>query len=163
MVMAIQTFGDVLGFNPHCCILVTDGCFYAKGMFRVAPPLDLKKREAILRHTVFCMLIPREKDFARNDRNADNVAAFRIPCTLRNLHPAERRKSNGASGAVHHLGLLFPGTDAEAGHICVAEPVIASVDPHPPYFVDLPNIVILLISSPDYTRKVVKYINTMSN
>jgi hypothetical protein len=34
-VIAIQTFGDVLGFNPHCHILVTDGCFYAKGMFRV--------------------------------------------------------------------------------------------------------------------------------
>ncbi len=25
-----------------------DGCFYAKGMFRVAPPLELKKLEAIL-------------------------------------------------------------------------------------------------------------------
>ena len=22
-----QTFGDFLGFNPHCHILVTDGCF----------------------------------------------------------------------------------------------------------------------------------------
>jgi hypothetical protein len=28
-VVAIQTFGDVLGFNPHCHILVTEGCFYA--------------------------------------------------------------------------------------------------------------------------------------
>jgi hypothetical protein len=27
-VIAIQTFGDFLGFNPHCHILVTDGCFY---------------------------------------------------------------------------------------------------------------------------------------
>jgi hypothetical protein len=46
-VIAIQTFGDVLGFNPHSHILVTDGCFYGKGMFRVAPPLKLKKLEAI--------------------------------------------------------------------------------------------------------------------
>ena len=45
------------GFNPHCHILVTDGCFYGnKGMFRVAPPLELKKLlvpfrvEAIFRH-----------------------------------------------------------------------------------------------------------------
>jgi len=38
-VIAIQTFGDLLGFNPHCHILVTDGCFCNKGMFRVAPPL----------------------------------------------------------------------------------------------------------------------------
>ena len=36
--------------NPHCHILVTDGCFYGnKGMFRVAPPLELKKLEAIPR------------------------------------------------------------------------------------------------------------------
>jgi hypothetical protein len=66
-VIAIQIFGDVLGFNPHCHILVTDGCFYAKRMFRVAPPLELKKLlvpfrvEAIFRHKVFCMLIAREK------------------------------------------------------------------------------------------------------
>jgi hypothetical protein len=26
--IAMQTFGDFLGFNPHCHILVTDGCFY---------------------------------------------------------------------------------------------------------------------------------------
>jgi hypothetical protein len=42
-VIAIQSFGDFLGFNPHCHILVTDGCFYGNGMFRVAPPLELKK------------------------------------------------------------------------------------------------------------------------
>jgi hypothetical protein len=60
-VIAIQTFGDVLGFNPHCHILVTDGCFYGKGMFRVAPPLELKKLEAIFRHKVFCMLIAKGK------------------------------------------------------------------------------------------------------
>ncbi|MHB9097185.1 MAG: transposase [Syntrophales bacterium] len=60
-VIAIQTFGDLLGFNPHCHILVTDGCFYANGMFRVAPPLELKRLEAIFRHKVFCMLIARGK------------------------------------------------------------------------------------------------------
>jgi hypothetical protein len=43
-VIAVQTFGDFLGFNPHLHILVTDGCFYGnRGMFRVAPPLELKK------------------------------------------------------------------------------------------------------------------------
>jgi hypothetical protein len=30
-VIAIQTFGDFLGFNPHCHVLVTDGCFYGRG------------------------------------------------------------------------------------------------------------------------------------
>lgn len=57
-VITIQTFGDFLGFNPHCHILMTDGCFYGnKGMFRVAPPLELKKLEAIFRHKVFRMLL----------------------------------------------------------------------------------------------------------
>ena len=44
-VIAIQTFGDFLGFNPHCHILCTDGCFDGKGLFRVTPrfnPEDLK-------------------------------------------------------------------------------------------------------------------------
>jgi len=47
-VIAIQTFGDFLGLNPHCHILMTDGCFLRQaqdgvsgnGMFRVAPPLN---------------------------------------------------------------------------------------------------------------------------
>jgi len=61
-VIAMQTFGDFLGFNPHCHILLTDGCFYDKrGMFRVAPPLELKKLEAIFRHKVFKMLLKKGK------------------------------------------------------------------------------------------------------
>jgi hypothetical protein len=60
--IAIQTFGDFLGFNPHCHILVTDGCFYGdNGMFRVAPPLELKKLETIFRHRVFKMLLEKGK------------------------------------------------------------------------------------------------------
>jgi ribosomal protein S27E len=61
-VIAMQTFGDFLGFNPHCHIILTDGCFYGnKGMFRVAPPLELKKLEAIFRHKVFKMLLKKGK------------------------------------------------------------------------------------------------------
>ena len=61
-VIAVQTFGDFLGFNPHCHIILTDGCFYGnKGMFRVAPPLELKKLEAIFRHKVFRMLLNKGK------------------------------------------------------------------------------------------------------
>jgi hypothetical protein len=26
-VIAMETFGDFLGFNPHCHILAMDGCF----------------------------------------------------------------------------------------------------------------------------------------
>jgi hypothetical protein len=51
--IAIQTFGDLLGFNPHCHILCPDGGFYGKGIFRVAPwviPQDLEK---LFRYRVF--------------------------------------------------------------------------------------------------------------
>ena len=58
----MQTFGDFLGYNPHAHILVTDGCFYGnKGMFRGAPPLELKKLEAIFRHKIFRMLLNKGK------------------------------------------------------------------------------------------------------
>ena len=59
--VAIQSFGDFLGFNPHCHILSTDGCFYGKGMFRVAPSFETKDLEAIFRNKVFKMLLSKGK------------------------------------------------------------------------------------------------------
>jgi hypothetical protein len=35
-VIAIQSFGDFLGFNSHLHVLASDGCFYGQGMFRPA-------------------------------------------------------------------------------------------------------------------------------
>jgi len=35
-VIAIQSFGDFLGFNSHLHVLASDGCFYGQGMFRVS-------------------------------------------------------------------------------------------------------------------------------
>jgi hypothetical protein len=35
--------------------------FYGNGMFHVAPPLELKKLEAIFRHKVFRMLLAKGK------------------------------------------------------------------------------------------------------
>ena len=60
-VIAIQTFGDFLGFNPHLHILGSDGCFYAEGMFRVSPSFELKDLEEIFRHKVFKMLLSKGK------------------------------------------------------------------------------------------------------
>ncbi|MDY6853235.1 MAG: transposase zinc-binding domain-containing protein [Thermodesulfobacteriota bacterium] len=59
--VAIQSFGDFLGFNPHLHILGTDGCFYGDGMFRVAPRFEAKQLEEIFRHNVFKMLISKGK------------------------------------------------------------------------------------------------------
>ncbi|MHB8278885.1 MAG: transposase [Candidatus Humimicrobiaceae bacterium] len=35
-VASIQTFGDLLGFNPHLHILCADGCFGTSGTFYAA-------------------------------------------------------------------------------------------------------------------------------
>jgi hypothetical protein len=60
-VIAIQTFGDFLGYNPHCHILCTDGAFYGKGMFRVAPGIIPKDLERLFQYKVFKMLLSRNK------------------------------------------------------------------------------------------------------
>ena len=58
-VIAIQLFGDFLGFNPHLHVLCTDGCFYGDGIFRVAPRFGIKELEEIFRHKVFKMLLSK--------------------------------------------------------------------------------------------------------
>ena len=33
--IAIQNFGDFLGFSPHTHVLISDGCFYNDGKFKL--------------------------------------------------------------------------------------------------------------------------------
>ena len=60
-VIAIQSFGDFLGFNPHLHILISDGCFHENGMFSVAPAIDTDVLEQIFRHMVLRMLLAKGK------------------------------------------------------------------------------------------------------
>ena len=60
-VIAIQSFGDFLGFNPHLHVLSTDGCFYGQGMFRVAPRFNTKPLKEIFQYNVFKMLLSMGK------------------------------------------------------------------------------------------------------
>ena len=60
-VIAIQTFGDFLGFNPHCHILCTDGCFYGNGMFRVTPAFNTEELEKLFQHQILKMLLIKRK------------------------------------------------------------------------------------------------------
>jgi len=60
-VIAIQTFGDLLRFNPHCHVLVSDGCFYETGSFKVAPPPDRKGLEKLFRSKVLNLLLAKGK------------------------------------------------------------------------------------------------------
>lgn len=58
-VIAIQTFGDLLGFNPHCHVLCTDGCFDEKALFWVSPRFGPEGLKAIFEHKVFRMLLSK--------------------------------------------------------------------------------------------------------
>ena len=60
-VIALQTFGDFLGFNPHGHVLITDGCFPEKGLFVVAPTVKLKYLEKIFRSKIFTLLLAKGK------------------------------------------------------------------------------------------------------
>lgn len=81
-VIAMQTFGDLIGHNPHCHTLVTDGCFYDNCMFRVSPPFELKKLEAIFRHKVFKMLLAKGKITVALFYNKD-AGSFVVPVLVK--------------------------------------------------------------------------------
>lgn len=60
-VIAIQSFGNFLGFNPHLHVLISEGCFHANGMFSVSPHIDTDVLEKIFRHMVLKMLLAKGK------------------------------------------------------------------------------------------------------
>jgi len=60
-VIAIQTFGDFMNFNPHCHVLCTDGGFYGSGSFKVAQALETEPLEKIFQHKVLGMLLRKGK------------------------------------------------------------------------------------------------------
>jgi hypothetical protein len=56
-VIAIQTFGDLLSYHPHCHILVSDGCFQGDHGFWRASSFDWDKLESLFKQKVFGMLL----------------------------------------------------------------------------------------------------------
>ncbi len=52
----MQTFGDLVTFNPHIHALVADGVFMPSGTFRVLPPLPADALAEALRHKVLTFL-----------------------------------------------------------------------------------------------------------
>ena len=56
-ICSIQTFGDMLRFNPHLHILCADGCFNGSGTFYAAAAnLDATSLEPLFRHKILSML-----------------------------------------------------------------------------------------------------------
>jgi Putative transposase len=60
-VIAIQTFGDFLNFNPHCHVLCTDGSFFESRAFKVAHAWDSEGLEKLFQHKVLAMLRRKDK------------------------------------------------------------------------------------------------------
>lgn len=65
VVVSIQTFGDLVNFNPHLHCLVTDGCFMRNGWFYVLPKIDVKKLESFSRHKAIKLWL-KKKGSTRN-------------------------------------------------------------------------------------------------
>ncbi len=51
-ILYVQTFGDLVTFNPHIHALVADGVFLPSGVFKVLPPLPEAALRDALRHRV---------------------------------------------------------------------------------------------------------------
>ncbi len=55
-ILYVQTFGDLVTFNPHIHALVADGVFLPSGVFKVLPPLPEAALRDALRHSVLDFL-----------------------------------------------------------------------------------------------------------
>jgi len=59
-ILFVQTFGDLVNFNPHVHALVADGVFEASGRFVALPPVPEALLAERLRHQVLGLLVRRE-------------------------------------------------------------------------------------------------------
>jgi hypothetical protein len=60
-IIAIQTFGDLLGYNPHLHVLISDGCFHESGMLTVVPAIDKHALQQLFRHKILKLLVSEKK------------------------------------------------------------------------------------------------------
>ena len=59
-ILFVQTFGDLVNFNPHVHALVADGVFDASGRFIPLPPVPEALLAERLRREVLALLVRRE-------------------------------------------------------------------------------------------------------
>ena len=57
LILFVQTFGDLVTFNPHIHVLAADGVFGADGTFTVLPAIPAKLLELGFRSEVFKLLV----------------------------------------------------------------------------------------------------------
>ena len=92
-VIAIQTFGDFLNFNPHCHVLCTDGGFYASATFKVAQAMETEPLEKIFQHKVLGMLLRKGKITEEVGQAHHVVASF--PVCVRHAQAGADRYPGG--------------------------------------------------------------------
>ena len=81
-VIAVQTFGEFLNFNPHLHIIATDGCFCPDGSFMTGITPDAADLEATFAVEVFDML-KKEGKISRiiiNNMNNWEHSGFNVYC-----------------------------------------------------------------------------------
>ncbi len=107
-IIAVQTFGDFLNFNPHLHIIATDGCFYNNGAFMAVPFPDAKILENLFRIEVFKFLKNEGKitDFVIENMLAWHHLRFQHPLWRTDL--AQSKRWPGTSGALYHQKPHFP-------------------------------------------------------
>jgi hypothetical protein len=117
--VAIQSFADFLGFNPHTHILVSDGCFYDEGKFKVAPSFKAGDLEAVFQRKVFKMLLNEGKinEGLISMLKSWRHSGFNVHCGERIWPDDETAMENlaryitrGASACAARPGLVLPGT-----------------------------------------------------
>ncbi len=89
----VQTFGDLVTFNPHIHALVADGVFYPSGSFRVLPPIPEDALREALRHRIL--------DFLCDNAGLDSKLAERMRLWQHSgfsVHNRIRVKTNDAEG-----------------------------------------------------------------
>ena len=73
-ILLVQTFGNLVTFQPHIHALVADGVFQTNGIFRVLPPIPTEVLEKGLREKVFALL---KREGCIDDKLIERMRAWR--------------------------------------------------------------------------------------
>ena len=91
VILFVQTFGDLVNFNPHIHVLAADGAFDADGGFRVLPPIP--RLEPLFRKGVLALL---RREGLLSDALAERMLAWRH--TGFSMHNSVRVRAGDAAG-----------------------------------------------------------------
>ena len=93
LILFVQTFGDLVNYNPHIHVLAADGVFDADSGFTVLPPVPRKVLELWFRKEVLALL--RREELV-SDLLAERMLAWRH--TGFSVHSAVRIRARDAAG-----------------------------------------------------------------